>query len=90
MKDGAVGPVDTEQFSRLLQTNWKERFLKLTLTTKQSLEGLKLELSTEAKNALREDRADSCLYECDELKHEIENYEIEIEELPQKGKGLLT
>lgn len=72
----------TEQFPRLLQINWEERFLNLTLTTKQSLVGLKLAFSAEGKNALREGREDWYRFECDELKIEIENYEIEIEELP--------
>ena len=74
--------VPTEQFTRLLQINWKERFLTLKLTTNNPLKGLKLAFSAEGKNALREGRKDWYGYECDELKIEIENYDLEIEELP--------
>lgn len=79
----------TEQFSRLLQVNWKEHVLKLTLSTKQSLEGLKLGFSAEGRNALREGgEAPLALYESDEIAIEIENYEIVIEEFPNKmSKG---
>jgi hypothetical protein len=71
-----------EQFARLVGINWTERFLNLTLNTKQSLEGLKLELAVEEKNALREGKKDYYLHGIDELKIEVTNYEIEIGELP--------
>jgi hypothetical protein len=72
----------SEHFCRLLQTNWKERFLNLTLTTKQSLEGIQLGFSVEGKNAFREGKEDWCRLENDAIKIEIENYEIAIEDLP--------
>jgi hypothetical protein len=67
-----------EQFSHLLQVNWKEHFLKLTLSTKQSIEELKLGFSEEEKKTLREGRE----LVFDDIKLEIKDYEIEKEELP--------
>lgn len=81
----------TEQFSRLLQIDlWKDHFLKLALTTKQSFEGLKFALSEEEKNSLRRGDEDWYRHGSDSLSIEIENYEIEIEGQPHDMKKVAT
>jgi hypothetical protein len=48
----------SEQFSHLLQINWRERYLNLTMETKQSIHDMKFPLSEEYGRAVKEGRDD--------------------------------
>lgn len=76
----------SERFSRLLQINWKERRLNLSLTmnTEQALEGLKFPLSETDKGGYRRGETHTPDEEIGFLKIEIEGYNIVIQELPEK------
>lgn len=71
----------SEQFSRLLQINWKEQFLNLAVDTNQSLNGLKIPLAEEDKNAYREGK--QSFQTPDNHIVTISRYRIEIKSTPE-------
>jgi len=76
----------SEYFSRLLRINWKEQFLTLTVDTNQPLNGLKIPIMEEDKNAYREGKI--ALQTPDIHIVAISRYRFEIKCIPEYEKKL--
>ena len=70
----------SEQFSHLLQINWREHFLNIQMETKQSIGDVKFHLSEEYKSAVKEGR-DGATMEFDVREIDVARPYIAIEEL---------
>lgn len=70
----------SEQFSHLLQINWREYFLNIQMETKQSIGDVKFHLSEEYKSAVKAGRNDATM-EFDAREIDVERPYIAIEEL---------